>query len=63
MSRRRRIPTPDPLDTLAALEGLEVPGGCEDCSAFQTVRMTADRVAVVTVHHDESCPWLNGVTR
>lgn len=41
---------------------LRVPGGCDDCDAYQTV--TVDRgVACITVHHDETCPWLAALER
>lgn len=32
-----------------------VPGGCDDCHAYQTVT-TAPRVVHITVHHDPTCP-------
>ncbi len=46
----------DPLGFLAQLEGLRIPGGCDDCDAYQTVKRVAERVTVLTVHHDDTCP-------
>jgi hypothetical protein len=47
------------LDNLA---GRHLPGGCDDCDADQTVTQTSDGVYVLTVHHDDGCPFLSGVT-
>lgn len=52
-----RIPTDS---ALAALVGRRLPGGCDDCNAFQTVEQRDVHLFVMTVHHDDSCPWLNG---
>jgi hypothetical protein len=43
-------------DLLAQLVGYRIDGGCDDCGAYQTVRLDADEVWVVTVHHDDCCP-------
>ena len=43
---------------LDQLTGQRVPGGCDDCSAYQTVVEHSPGVYVLTVHHDDSCPWL-----
>ncbi len=57
-------PTPSPspaeyLDELhRALSGNRLPGGCDDCDAYQTLTKAADGFYVVTVHHDDTCPWL-----
>lgn len=45
-----------PLAWLAELEGLRIPGGCDDCAAYQTVEQVAERVTILTVHHDDTCP-------
>ncbi len=49
---------------LAAMAGRRLPGGCEDCDAYQTVTRHPDdawgRVFVLTVHHDDTCPALAG---
>ncbi len=51
--------TPSVLD---ALVGRRVLGGCDDCTAYQTVSRCADGVYLLTVHHDATCPALNGRT-
>lgn len=46
---------------LRRMDGLEVPGGCEECDAVQTVTSPAyglTGVSMVTVHHDDGCAWL-----
>lgn len=53
-----RSKSDDPMAYLRTLIGKETPGGCSDCSAFQTVRRDRDGIFRLTVHHDESCPWL-----
>jgi hypothetical protein len=35
-----------------------MPGGCDGCDAYQTMTKQADGIFSVTVHHDETCPWL-----
>jgi hypothetical protein len=44
---------------LAALDGDEVPGGCDHCDATQTVGLDASRPGVftLTIRHDEWCTW------
>lgn len=44
---------------LASLDGTQIPGGCERCDAYQTMRVGINGVHHVTVHHDDWCPWLN----
>jgi len=44
------------LDEMAGLEGLRIPGGCDDCSAYQVVDASQAPIYRVNVHHDESCP-------
>lgn len=48
---------------LDAMTGRRMPGGCDDCHAYQVMSRCADGLYVLTVHHDETCPRLNGVTR
>jgi hypothetical protein len=62
VSNRRRLPaTPqNPANAIiASLDGAQVPGGCDHCDAYQTVRAHADGPGLhkITVHHDEWCPW------
>lgn len=55
-----------PESALAAMTGRRLPGGCDDCDAFQVLsRLPNDTwgcVYVLTVNHDETCPHLNGAT-
>ncbi len=44
------------LDGLAALEGLRLPGGCDECDAYQTVDASHAPFYRINIHHDESCP-------
>lgn len=48
---------------LDSMLGRRLPGGCDDCDAYQTMSRRADELFVLTVHHDDTCPRLNGVTR
>lgn len=51
--------------TASALEpmvGRRLPGGCDDCTAYQVLSRCADDLYVLTVHHDDTCPHLNGAT-
>ena len=45
------------------LQGRRIPGGCVDCTAYQTVREDAPNVYVVVVHHDDTCPTLRRIER
>lgn len=59
MSNRKRSHGTSLLDDLAARIGDQrVPGGCDDCDAYQTMTRPSPGVFSVTVHHDSSCPWL-----
>jgi hypothetical protein len=57
-------------DMLAAFVGRQIPGGCDHCDAYQTVRTARDQFGtaddpddyldgcfICTVHHDDDCPW------
>lgn len=52
---------------LDAMTGRRIPGGCDDCEAYQLLtRQPNDEwggVYVLAVHHDDGCPFLSGVTR
>lgn len=48
-------------DLLGPLDGARIPGGCEDCDAYQTARPLAAGVWQVTVHHDDTCPTLRAM--
>ena len=57
--RERRIPVQEALvDAFAPLEGAELPGGCDECGAHQTVEPIEAGAWRITVHHDEGCPVL-----
>lgn len=62
MSNRRKIPK-QPVRALARLRGLRIPGGCDDCHAYQEVVEVDGGYSRIQVSHDGWCPWLNGVTR
>lgn len=53
----------NPLEYFNALDGLQLPGGCGDCDAYQTLDATTPPLYVVTVHHDDDCPTLARHTR
>jgi hypothetical protein len=40
-------------NALGALDGARLPGGCEECNAYQTVRPVEAGIWSITVHHDE----------
>ena len=37
----------------------EIPGGCDDCNAYQKVVQLEDKLFKLTVFHDDTCPFLN----
>ena len=43
---------------LGPLDGARIPGGCDECDAYQTVSPVEAGVWTVTVHHDDWCPML-----
>lgn len=47
---------------LAALVGRKLPGGCDDCTAYQTVQQLGSNYFELVVHHDSTCPYFNGPT-
>jgi len=51
------------VNVLGVLDGAEVPGGCDDCDAYQTVAAVERGIWVVTVHHDDDCPTLRRIRR
>lgn len=52
--RERGNPVRELLDGLV---GLEVDGGCDDCTAYQTIERVAAGVYVFHIFHDDTCPW------
>lgn len=64
MSNRRKLrPQSSVPSALEAMTGKRMPGGCDDCSAFQSVEKQANGVYVLTVNHDGCCPYYRRVTR
>ena len=47
-------------EVLAALIGQRIPGGCDDCDAYQTMQ-TVDGIFILSVHHDDTCPTLHRI--
>lgn len=61
MNREQRRAAGHRGPTTSALDEMTdhvIPGGCDDCTAFQTVEQHHPGIYVLTVHHDDSCPWL-----
>ena len=50
---------------LAPLVGMEIPGGCDHCDAYQTVDEDRELPGVwhMRVHHDDWCPFLREYER
>jgi hypothetical protein len=46
-------------DFLNQLTDHRIPGGCDDCAAYQTLDRYGPGVYVLTVHHDHACPFLS----
>lgn len=44
------------VDILGPLDGAQIPGGCDECDAYQTAHPLSAGAWVVTVHHDDWCP-------
>ena len=42
-------------DILQSLTGQHIPGGCDDCNAYQTVH-SQHGIYVINVCHDDTCP-------
>ena len=47
---------------LEALSDQPIPGGCDDCDAVQRLTTDGAGIYVLTVFHDDTCPWLNART-
>lgn len=63
MNRRQRRAARQPGNNarphLAALDGARIPGGCDDCDAYQTIDASHAPMFMLNVHHDDTCPWFN----
>ncbi len=54
------------MDTHSHLDTMtdrRLPGGCDDCDAYQVVSKASEGVYLLEVHHDRSCPFYSGATR
>jgi hypothetical protein len=40
----------------AVHDGLRIPGGCDDCNAYQELVTAADGVYRIEIAHDDWCP-------
>lgn len=58
--RQSHQPAASALD---AMTGHRIPGGCDDCTAYQTVEQHAPGLYVLAVHHDLTCPEYRRRTR
>lgn len=49
----------EPLaEILQEHKDVRVPGGCDQCDAYQVLEQAAPRVWMLNVHHDADCPFL-----
>jgi hypothetical protein len=65
MSRRPGKPSPSQaaVARLCPLDGARIPGGCDQCHAYQTVTPITSGVWILNVHHDDWCPFLRRLER
>jgi len=56
VSNRRRLRPQTVPSVLDSMTGHRMPGGCDDCTAYQTVEQHDPGVYLLTVHHDDTCP-------
>lgn len=63
MSNRPRQRPRTIAHDLADLAGIRIPGGCDDCNAYQVMVEHAPNVLVVRVFHDDTCPFFSGSVR
>lgn len=42
----------------ASMDGARIPGGCDDCDAWQEPRVIDKGIVILTVRHDDWCPTL-----
>jgi len=52
-----------PGELLTSCLGRQIPGGCDDCDAYQTVTAETAGVWTLHVHHDETCPTWRAIRR
>lgn len=59
MSNRRKIrPTNPASQSIRAMDGARIPGGCDTCDAYQVIRADywGPDMHSIAVHHDDWCP-------
>lgn len=44
-------------EMFAAVAGQQIPGGCDDCHAYQRVVQDSPGIWICRVHHDSTCPF------
>jgi hypothetical protein len=45
-------------DLFSQIEDEPIPGGCDQCDSYQTVKTVAPGIHSMIVHHDDWCPFL-----
>jgi|GEM_PF-2286554 len=51
-----------PSPMLDAMTDKRLPGGCDDCDAYQVMVKAEAGVYVLQVHHDDTCPFYRQAT-
>jgi hypothetical protein len=46
----------DLVNMLGAMDGAEIPGGCDECDAVQKVRAIKAGIWDIEVIHEDNCP-------
>ena len=59
--RARKGTVAEPV--LDALLGGRIPGGCDDCDAYQELSTDGSGIYVLAIRHDDTCPWLQARER
>jgi hypothetical protein len=45
-------------ELFAKVEGDRIPGGCDQCDAYQVLEQLSPGVHALNIHHDDDCPIL-----
>lgn len=48
---------------LDAMADRRLPGGCDDCAAYQMVNKASEGVYLLEIRHDQTCPYYRGEIR
>jgi hypothetical protein len=48
-------------DLFGQIEDRPIPGGCDECDAYQTVESPEPGIHLIHVHHDDWCPRLRAM--